>query len=107
MSDLFGNHIVGFPTRRLNHVTLLEPCHMKNSHTPASRANALKTCSNKVLVSNFYAQASFDVICILKHDFRERSGIVVERRTPNREALGLIRVVSLSQPDTLTPYSTG
>ena len=41
---------------------------------------------------------------------RERDGVVVERRTPNREVLGSIPTSSTAfvlEQYTLTPYSTG
>ena len=38
--------------------------------------------------------------------YRERSGIVVEHWTPNREVLDSIPTGVLEQ-DTLTPYNTG
>ena len=84
LSDLFGNHIVGFPMRRLNlcGVSFSEEYDHKPEDCIAYEGLVItQSVRNKTIIRNGY------VVLALKHrnERRERSDVVVEHRIPGPE----------------------
>ena len=81
MSDLFGNHIVGFPTRRLIS-DLLEP-----AQQPEDIVKNVKDVSltNKILVKNFLPVVDEDMLEIFFESKKKSGGGPVRIVQLNRE----------------------
>ena len=95
MSDLFENHIVGFPMRPLSYH--LQLCFFayttKRQCSSSSHDTALSTCSFetvKHLLRPYVVVNLTEIHYLRHHKSREDGGIVVEHQTMNREFLGSI-----------------
>ena len=61
MSDLFGNHIVGFPTRRLNYAGINLSC---SCCRPECHPSALQDPVNFLFISNLFNHQKKDFKCL-------------------------------------------